>query len=87
VDPLSHLAITRLLLGPSRGVLLASLLPDLPFYATYPAWLVRNGLLQAGLTTNTWPTAPAWMYVAHHASHSLPVVCLLMLVHRLRRGA
>jgi len=87
VDPLSHLAITRVLLGPSQGVLLASLLPDLPFYATYPAWLVRNGLLQPALTTNIWPTAPAWMYVAHHASHSLPVVGLLMLVHRLRHRA
>lgn len=86
MDPLSHLLITRAIFGPSRAVLVACLAPDIPFYATYPAWLIRRGQLNGALQTNDWPVAPAWMYQLHHAFHSLPVIAAVMTVARLRWG-
>jgi hypothetical protein len=86
MDPLSHLLITRALFRQSRSALLACLAPDVPFYATYPAWLIRHGYLAGALQTNDWPVAPPWMYRLHHAFHSLPVIGAVMITVRLARG-
>lgn len=86
MDPLSHMLITRAIFGPSRAALVACLAPDSPFYATYPAWLIRRGQLRIALQTNDWPVAPRWMYRLHHAFHSLPVIAIITTVARLRRG-
>ena len=43
MDSLTHLLITRKLLGTDRQLLIAGLAPDLPFYLTYPLWLIIQG--------------------------------------------
>jgi hypothetical protein len=58
------------LIGTERDVLIAGLAPDLPFYLTYPPWLIINGQFIGALRTNNWPETPAWMYQAHHIAHS-----------------
>jgi len=78
MDPLSHLALTRLVVGPGTAPLLAALTPDLPSYRCYPAWVARRGELAAAIQSGTWPEPPAWMLTLHRASHSLlPGVALL----------
>lgn len=86
MDPLTHALITRKVFGVSRAPLLASLLPDVPFYATYPAWVIKRGFFKGALEANDWPVAPSWMYTLHHAVHSLPVVAALMACVRLSQG-
>jgi hypothetical protein len=80
MDPLSHLALTRLVVGPGTAPLLAALAPDLPFYSCYPAWVARRGLLTAAIRSGIWPEPPTWLLTLHRASHSLlPGVALLAL--------
>jgi hypothetical protein len=79
MDSLTHLISTRKLLGTERAVLIAGLAPDLPFYLTYPPWLIIQGQFIGALKTNDWPEAPAWMYLAHHIAHSFPVVLAFTL--------
>jgi hypothetical protein len=64
--------------------LIAGLAPDLPFYLTYPPWLIIGGRFNGALKTNDWPEAAAWMYTSHHAAHSLPFVLMIALLSKLR---
>jgi hypothetical protein len=86
MDSLTHLLITRKLLGTDRDVLIAGLAPDLPFYLTYPPWLIIQGQLIGALKINDWPEAPAWMYLAHNVAHSFLVVLAFALASRLKSG-
>lgn len=81
MDPLTHLLTTRLLVGRSVPALVAGLVPDLPFYLSYPAWVAKHGLLRTAAQTNQWPEAPAWMLVPHRITHSLLIAfCVLALL-------
>lgn len=71
MDPLSHLALTRFVIGPGRVPLVGTLAPDLPFYSCYPAWVARRGLLAAALRSGAWPEPPAWLLTLHRAGHSV----------------
>ena len=73
MDSLTHALLTRQLIGKRPAVLMASIAPDVPFYLTYPPWVVAQGKLVKALTTNQWPTPPKWMQTLHYAFHSLPV--------------
>jgi len=86
MDPFTHLFITRKLIGKDGWATLASLLPDLPFYLTYPSWLIARRELRQALVTNNWPEPPAWMKSLHHAFHSLPVLAVLVVFFRLISG-
>ena len=80
MDPLSHLALTWLVVGSERAELVVALAPDLPFYSCYPAWVVRRGPLTAALQSGNWPEPPAWLLTLHRATHSLlPGLALLAL--------
>jgi hypothetical protein len=79
--------ITRIAVGSDRPCLVASLAPDAPFYLSYPPWLLLHGVLRDSLTNNTWPQAPEWMYLLHHAAHSLPLVALVAVAVRLTTGS
>jgi hypothetical protein len=86
MDSLTHLLVTRKLLGTDRDVLIAGIAPDLPFYLTYPPWLIIRGQFIGALKTNEWPEAPIWMYTAHHVAHSFPVVLAFTLASKRRTG-
>ena len=73
MDPLSHLIVTRALLGADRVVLTVAALPDLPFYSTYPLWVARRGLLPSVLEHGIWPAPPRWIVLLHRLSHAIPV--------------
>ncbi len=80
MDPLSHLMLTRIVIGPGRVPLLATLVPDLPFYRCYPTWVARRGLITAAIRSGIWPALPGWLLTLHRASHSLlPSMTLLMV--------
>lgn len=83
MDPLSHLALTRFVVGPGRAPLVGALAPDLPFYSCYPAWVARRGLLAAALPSGIWPEPPAWLLTLHRASHSVFPGALLLVASRL----
>jgi hypothetical protein len=87
VDPITHLVATAVLVGRDRRTLLAGVLADLPFYATYPPWLLWKGTVREALRSNTWPAAPGWMLRAHHVAHSLPLLALVAIAARVRSGA
>jgi hypothetical protein len=86
MDSLTHLIITRKLLSTDRHTLIAGIAPDLPFYLTYPPWLIIRGLFIGALKRNDWPEAPAWMYLAHHIAHSFPIVLAVTMASKLRTG-
>ena len=71
MDPISHLLICAALVGREPGVLLASLVPDLPWYVLYPAWLLSHGGPETALRSAEWPMPPRWIRRIHHATHSL----------------
>lgn len=73
MDPLSHLIVTRALVGADRMVLVTAVLPDLPFYSTYPLWVARRGLLPLVLASGSWPPPPRWIVLLHRLSHTIPV--------------
>ena len=85
MDPLTHLVITYKIVSPKRSVVLAGLAADLPFYLTYPVWLLRRGQLATAIKNNEWPQAPKWMYIVHHLFHSFPVLLTVTLLIRLFR--
>lgn len=87
MDPVTHLVITRLCVGAERSVLISGVVADLPFYATYPLWVIWRGELRSSLRQSTWPDAPAWMVLPHHITHSLPLVALLGVLERQYTGA
>lgn len=86
MDPLSHLVMTRILVGKERSVLIAGLAPDIPFYSTYLPWLIASRQLLPAIRQNSWPDPPTWMYVPHHISHSLFVMSSLALILRWTTG-
>lgn len=77
MDPLTHLIVTAKVFGREPIVLLAGVLPDAPFYLTYPAWVIRRGQLGLALKTQEWPDPPTWMEGGHHVFHSLPLLVLV----------
>jgi hypothetical protein len=86
MDPLTHLLITRKFVSPEPATLLAGLAPDVPFYLTYPAWVIYRGQLRVAFSNNEWPQAPQWMYTLHHLFHSLPMLLLVSAAGRLITG-
>ena len=86
MDPLTHLVTTRLLVGHEAAALLTGIAPDLPFYSTYPLWVLRRGRVRAVLDGRAWPAPPHWMVQLHRAGHSLPVALVAAILFRLRRG-
>jgi hypothetical protein len=86
MDPLTHLLITRKFVSTEPTTMLAGLAPDLPFYLTYPAWLIYQGQWRVALRNNDWPQAPWWIYTLHHLFHSLPVLLLITAAGRLIAG-
>ena len=71
MDPLTHKVVDK-----RPSVILAGLGPDIPFYLTYPAWVIAQGKVKEALTTNEWPDPPRWMETLHHAFHSLPMTLI-----------
>jgi hypothetical protein len=86
MDPLTHLLVTRKLIDTRRSVVLAGVLPDAPFYLTYPAWVLTHGGFRRAIRQSAWPEPPSWMPLLHHMFHSLPVALLVALGYRLVRG-
>ena len=86
MDPLTHLLITRKAVGTDRKIVVAGLAADIPFYLTYPTWLIVQGKAADVFKRNEWPEAPNWMQVLHHVFHSLPVLLVLTAAIRLVRG-
>jgi len=85
MDPISHLLVTRLLVGSRPVDLVAGLAPDLPWYLLYPAWLVRSGQAREALSSGDWPMPPETIKRAHYVSHSLLTLALLWLLAKLAR--
>ena len=79
MDPLTHLLITRVACGRDHASFIAAVAPDLPFYATYPAWVLWSPARRTRALQNDWPPAPAWMTLPHHIAHSLPVLLVVAL--------
>ena len=86
MDPLTHLLITRRVMGADRKVAFAGLAADIPFYLTYPIWLIQQGQIASAFRKNEWPGAPGWMQIAHHIFHSLPVLLAVTVAIRLIKG-
>ncbi len=86
MDPFTHIVVTRTVVSSEPKTIFAGLAADLPFYLTYPAWLIRRGQLGTACRTNDWPSAPRWMVTLHHLFHSLPVLLLVTLGGRLVTG-
>ena len=86
MDPLSYLLLTRKLIGTDREVLMAGLAADMPFYLTYPTWLLVHSGIADAFRKNKWPEAPKWMQIIHHIFHSLPVLLVITIVLRLVKG-
>ncbi|MCP4420866.1 MAG: hypothetical protein GY805_30010 [Chloroflexi bacterium] len=74
MEPITHIWLTRQLIGKERKLILSGILPDAPFYTTYPAWVIKNGMLRHAIESNEWPEPPVWMEMCHHAFHSLPLL-------------
>lgn len=80
MDPLSHLALTRMIIGPGKGPLLTAIAPDVPFFSCYPAWVARQGLLGEALRSGEWPGPPEWLLTLHRATHSALLPGLLLVI-------
>lgn len=81
MDPVTHVLITRKFISSKPGAIVAGgILPDIPFYAVYPAWVMRQGGLRLALADNKWPDPPLWLDRIHHALHSLPMILLLSVI-------
>ena len=90
MDPLTHLILTRTLVATERphqpAILLAGVAPDLTWYLVYPAWVIAKGQPRAALASGDWPEPPAWLVVAHHATHSIPLALIAAGFIRLATG-
>ena len=86
MDPVSHLLVTRKLVGDSPRAMLFGLGPDAAFYLTYPIWVILRGDAGEALRSNQWPEPPRWILNLHRASHSLPVALLLAAISHVRTG-
>ena len=82
MDPISHVAITAVLLGRKPGTLLASVAPDLPWYLFYTVWLLsQRGLVKRGassLSSGELPMPPRWLREIHYATHSAVVLGMMV---------
>ena len=83
MDPLTHILITYRFVGCEPIVLIAGIAADIPFYTTYPIWILRRGELAKALQSAVWPEAPQWMVVPHQMTHSLLILVLVMCFIRL----
>jgi hypothetical protein len=86
MDPFSHYLVSRRLVGKDRAVVLAGLLPDMPFYLGYPAGLAAHRKVRHSLRSNIWPDPPLWLLMAHRMTHSLPVLLAALFIFRLITG-
>jgi len=84
MDPLTHIWLTRRVVGTNPTIVLAGMMADAPFYLTYPVWVVKQGQLKQALQTHEWHRPPAEK--GHHAFHSLPLLGLAALLVRWRNG-
>jgi hypothetical protein len=86
MDLLTHTLLTRQLIGKRFGVVLAGVGPDIPWYATYPVWVIAQGKARHALTTGEWPEPPRWIETLHTLSHSLPIALTLAAIARTAGG-
>ena len=86
MDPLTHALLTRNLVSKRFHVLFAGVGPDVPWYFTYPVYVVAQGKARHALTTGEWPDPPPWMETLHHACHSLPVALVGAALTRMLSG-
>ena len=86
MDLLTHALLTRMLISKHYRVLLAGIGPDVPWYCTYPIWVIAQGKARHALTTGEWPDPPPWMETLYHTCHSLPVALVGAVVTRTLRG-
>jgi len=86
VDLISHILLTRLLVGKEASTLAASIAPDLPWHLTYLPYVIARGEAGRALRNSEWPTSPAWMESLHHATHSLVVLAVGTAFWRLIAG-
>ncbi|HRV96495.1 MAG TPA: hypothetical protein P5526_30350 [Anaerolineae bacterium] len=86
MDPLTHLFITRKVIGAEPTVVVAGLAADTPFYLTYPAWVIKQGQFATAFQSNEWPEAPRWMKTLHHICHSLPVLLTVTILIKFITG-
>jgi hypothetical protein len=86
MDLLTHALLTRKLVSKRFHVLLAGVGPDVPWYFTYPVWVVAQGKAHHALTSSEWPDPPPWMETLHHACHSLPVALVGAALTRMVSG-
>ncbi len=87
MDILTHTILTRLLIGRQPRVLVAGLGPDLPFYLTYPAWVLTQRQAYRAAMTGEWPKPPRWIETFHHAFHSIPIALVGAAIVRVLRGS
>jgi hypothetical protein len=86
MDLLTHTLLTRKLVGKRFGVMLAGIGPDIPWYATYPVWVIAQGKARHALTTGAWPEPPRWIETLHAISHSLPSALAIAAIVRTMGG-
>lgn len=86
MDLLTHILLTRRFVGKAPALVIAGILPDAPFYLTYPAWVIKRRQLGHAIREATWPNPPVWMATLHHAFHSVPVALLGASLVRLVAG-
>ena len=86
MDLITHALLSRILVGREAAIIAAGVAPDLPFYLTYPPWVIARGEAAQSLVSGDWPDAPPWMEALHYAAHSVPVALLgSVLVRALTR--
>ena len=77
MDPFSHIVITRKLVSTQPSiVMIGGIVPDIPFYLTYPTWMIKQRMVTAAIKTGNWPEPPQWMKTWHHAFHSFPLLLI-----------
>ena len=73
MDPLTHILLTRRLIGKGTRVLAAALGPDAPFYVTYLVWVIAQREASNAFGKGEWLDPPRWISLLHYAFHRLPV--------------
>ena len=86
MDLLTHTLLTRKLISKRLPVVMAGIGPDIPWYFTYPVWVIIQGKTREALTTGEWPDPPGWIKTLHHASHSFPVALAMASAVRIVVG-
>lgn len=86
MDSITHILITRALVGRRRATLLTGIAPALPFYSTYPLWVASRHQLTTVLETGIWPAPPSWTVVLHRSTHSVLLALLGAILIRVWCG-